>query len=142
MERRKPLRRRQKKPMQRRRTIPLDAVVRKFGLQRASRMKPRSDNNSGWLDVALEIWGERPHRCEICATEITNPQPINFSHLLPRGTYRKLKRDKRNIRIKCDRCHTFWHKHGPEILRAYPDWRRTCDLYFFLRDEQNGVAAA
>lgn len=103
------------------------------------KLKARSDKNLGWWDVALEIWNERDHCCEVCFQPIDEPQPENFSHLLPRGSYIRFKRDKRNIIIKCRDCHDRWHKFGPEALQHSFKWRAVTSNYFILRDEANGI---
>jgi hypothetical protein len=143
MKRKTPLRR-QKKPMARRRKLGLDEIVQKHGLKRASTLAVRAPGNKGWLDVTREIWADptRRHQCEVCGVPIEDPQPINWSHLLPRGSYRRYKRDPRNIRLMCGPCHKLWHKWGPMILKAYVGWRTICNLYFELRDESNGIKKA
>jgi hypothetical protein len=105
------------------------------------KLKARSPNNKGWWDVALEIWDERKRECEVCHLWLLNedPTPILFSHLLPRGSYRNLKRDKRNIRIHCAECHQKWHDFGPEALSEDLEWKKITDLYYALRDEANKV---
>ena len=101
-------------------------------------MRKRAKNNMGWIDVAEEIWNERKHVCEVCKVYIANPEPANFSHLLPRSTYPDFKRDKRNIRIKDLRCHELWHKYGPKVLQYSTGWKEVCDIYFALYAEANG----
>lgn len=103
-------------------------------------IRKRSPRQKGWWDVALEIWNSREHVCEVTGTPLGDvPLPIFFSHLLPRSTYPDFKRDMRNIRLKSPGAHHEWHKHGPEILQDYPRWRKTCELYFALRNEANGL---
>ena len=102
-------------------------------------MRKRAKNNIGWIDVAEEIWNERKHVCEVCKVYIANPSPANFSHLFPRSTYPELKRDKRNIRIKCQKCHDLWHKHGPDALQWSTGWTKVCAIYFALRDAARGI---
>jgi len=108
----------------------------KFG----GKLNYRAKTNEGWMDVARLIWTERLHECEACHVPISDPQPINFSHLLPRGAYRRYKRDPRNIRIKCAECHTLWHDKGPTGLRYTWGWIVLVKLYDELRDEANGIA--
>lgn len=128
----------------------LKDVKRKFGIVTAAMLgekkkrKPMptrtGTKHKGWWNVALEIWAEREHRCAVTGVSLGDvPQPSFFSHLLPRFTYPDFKRDKRNIVLKSPSMHAIWHKYGPEVLKAYPEWRKTCDLYFKLRDEANGV---
>ena len=104
------------------------------------KMRPRSKNNQGWWDVALNVWDEREHVCEVCGRELGDyPNPSFFSHLLPRGSYPKFKRRMDNIRLKDPLCHEKWHKMGPERLRVLPEWMAVCRLYYALRDEANGL---
>lgn len=128
----------------------LKDVKRKFGIVTAAMLgepkkkrKPmpkKNAGNAGWWDMALEIWAQREHRCAVSGVTLgDDPQPSFFSHLLPRSTYPDFKRDKRNIVLNSPSMHAIWHKYGPEVLKAYPEWRKTCDLYFKLRDEANGI---
>lgn len=104
------------------------------------KLKPRAASNKGWWDVALEIWAARPHICEVCGRALGDePIPHYFSHLLPRGSYRRYKRDKRNILLKDSRCHAKWHELGPAYLSDHWEWSGVCQRYFDLRDEANGV---
>ena len=135
---------RPKKPKPQRKPS-LDDVKAKFGVTSAASlqrkpMKQRSDKNEGWWDVAIVIWGHRAHKCEICDAGLSDvPQPIFFSHLLPRGSYRRYKRDPRNLVLKCEYHHKEWHNEGPEKLQHEPEWAVICALYFTLRDEANGL---
>lgn len=129
---------RPKVPMKKRRT--LEEILRDGMVKKASTLKPRSKNNEGWWSVALEIWEEREHKCAVYGYGLGDvPQPIFFSHLLPRGSYRKYKCNKENIVLKSPLAHEEWHKHGPEILQQYPEWKKVCALYFELRDKANNV---
>lgn len=104
------------------------------------KLKSRSPKNEGWWDVALEIWAERPHVCEVTGVPLGDtPHPIFFSHLIPRGSYKKFKRRKDNIRIQSPAAHKCWHDEGVEKLKDVPEWKATCDLYFQLRNEANGL---
>ena len=103
-------------------------------------MKKIAKNNKGWWDVALEIWEERPHVCEVSGEPLGDvPRPSFFSHLLPRGTYPDFKRDKRNIRLQHPEIHHMWHQEKLEDLARMPEWRDTVELYLTLRDEANGI---
>ena len=126
---------------------PLERLLGEGLIQRASTfkakprpMKKRAASSPGWWDVALEIWGERLHVCEVYGTPLGDePKPIFFSHLLPRGSYRKYKRDKRNIVLKSERAHEEWHQYGPRYLYNFPEWQRVCVTYYLLRDEANEI---
>lgn len=145
------------KPMrQRKKPLSLKEVKERFNIITAAALgepkkikakkyrKPiakRSKTNNGWWDVALEIWAEREHRCAVTGAMLGDePLPIFFSHLLPRSTYRLYKRDKRNIILKSPDTHRRWHKYGPEVLKAYPEWKVVTGTYFMLRDEANGLS--
>lgn len=101
----------------------------------------RAKNNPGWWDVALDIWVQRLHCCAVCRRELGDePIPTYFSHLLPRGSYRKYKRDPRNIILKCPEHHAEWHEMGPDYLKDHWEWSGVCGIYYELRDEANGLA--
>lgn len=143
-----PLRRksplRQKKPLKQRMSIK-DMLAGGL-ITKASEIKPRkklrqrSPSNPGWYDVALEIWAERPHVCCVTGMYLSEePEPSYFSHLLPRGSYRKYKRDKRNIVLMHPDIHAMWHAEGPEKLINIRQWKPVCELYLQLRNEANGI---
>ena len=106
-------------------------------------MKKRADSNKGWYSWAVEnVWNKRNHWCEVCGIMLGNsdtPSPSFFSHLLPRGSYRKYKLDERNVILKCQGCHDKWHDQGPDKLQHKPEWRAICKMYFQLRNENNGI---
>ena len=103
-------------------------------------MRKRSPSNKGWWFIALEIWDEREHVCEVCGVSLGDtPIPSMFSHLLPRGSYRRYKLYKPNIILKCPPCHDRWHKEGPKNLVHIPEWRKVCSTYYALRDQANEV---
>jgi len=118
------------------------AAIDSGAYKRAPRkaMKAKAASNEGWYDVALEIWGERPHVCQVSGVPLGDvPQPAFFSHLLPRGSYRKFKRRKDNIWIVSPDIHTKWHEFGPENLQEAPMWQPKCNAYFTLRNEANKI---
>lgn len=112
-------------------------VTKASKLTQRKPMRKIAAGQKGWWDVAMEVWAERPHECEVCGAPIAEPAPINFSHLLPRGAYRKYKRDHRNLVIKCAAHHQEWHDFGPENLQVDPQWKKVCALYFQLHQEAN-----
>lgn len=138
---------RQKKPKQRKgfkkpdiaKLIAKGFVTKASKLAQRTPMRKIAPTQKGWWDVAMEVWDERPHECEVCELPIVEPAPINFSHLLPRGSYRKYKRDHRNLVIKCGGCHDKWHAFGPESLQVDPRWKKVCALYFQLHREANNA---
>lgn len=109
------------------------------------------------------IWKERPHVSEISGLPLI-PMPddwtdeahvrawlAQFSHVLPKGAYRRFKDRKDNILLKTGQEHEFWEKnkgHAREAFFLTPHhkrigtmigWVRCDDLYHRLRDEANGV---
>lgn len=54
---------------------------------------------TGELALFKEIWGERPHESEISGEAIWEFSPVNFAHILPKGTYGKYRLNKDNIVI-------------------------------------------
>lgn len=138
-----------KKPLSRKRPS-LSEVKKRFGLVTAAMlgdapvkrkpMKKRSDTNDGWLRWAIEnVWDKRDHKCEVCGSPLPEPAPIVFSHLLPRGSYRRYKTDERNVVLKCPEHHQQWHEAGPDHPSFDRDWKAVCMKYYALRDEANGV---
>jgi len=119
------------------------AAIDSGAYKRAPRkpMKAKAATNEGWYNWAVEnVWNKREHKCEVWGIPLGDePSPINFSHLLPRGSYRKYKLDERNLVIKCPAHHHQWHAEGAENLKDVLEWKPTCDLYFQLRSEANGL---
>jgi len=103
-----------------------------FGKKR----KPlRGRNPTGEAKVFAEIWEQRPHECEVCRATITEAMAGNFSHILPKGSYRSLRLDPRNIVLKCLACHDRWHQHGAVGLRYSFMWRKVIALHDELKTE-------
>lgn len=134
-----------KKPHQRKgfRKPTLEEVQKKYGVVKASTLNPRSPSNPGWYNWAVEeVWNKREHKCEVCGHPLGDeprPQPFVFSHLLPRNSYRKYKRDERNIVLKCLDHHNEWHDEGPDNLRRYRIWLKVVAMYDLLKREANNV---
>jgi len=140
----------QKKPLQRKKPLPLSEVKKRFEITVAALlgppkprkpMKKRSDSNPGWYGWALvELWPNVDHECCVCGTPIEEPVPHVFSHLLERGAYKRYARDPRNVVIMDLRCHDHWHSNKARILESPPkEWKEVAELYLALRDEANGV---
>lgn len=111
-----------------------------LGRKPRKKLRPRSPSNTGWYNWAIEnVWDKRPHKCEVCGKELKEPVPSAFSHLLPRGSYRKYKTDERNISLQCVRCHSLWHEVGPMMLQENRGWKAVCERYYKLRNEANCV---
>jgi hypothetical protein len=130
----------------------LDDLKKKGLVEKASslpppsrKMRARSPNNHGWYRWAVEnVWSKRERKCEVCGWSMefmeSDPYPGVFSHLLPRGSYRKYKTDERNVIIKCPSCHGIWHAVGPKYLKDDKKWAKVVALYNELRAEANGVS--
>lgn len=104
-------------------------------------MRARAKGNKSQVDVFARVWRERPHQCEVCGRPLF-PMPDDrsdreamaawvrqFSHLLPKGSYRRAKDDTRNIRLKCHPHHDEWHEFKDHGLRYDPLWRVIFELY-------------
>lgn len=103
-------------------------------------MRKRSSKNKSQVDVFKEISFERDHKCQVCGARIENLGPINFSHLLPKGSYIRYKYDKRNILIKCANCHDIWGRERAKNLINIDMWKWVCELYYKLQQESNGCS--
>ena len=113
---------------------PMSAKVvdRVFGKKK----KPlRGRKPTGEAKVFAEIWEQRPHECEVCTAAIAEAMAGNFSHILPKGSYRSLRLDPRNIVLKCLACHDRWHKYGASGLRYSFQWRKVIALHDELKTE-------
>lgn len=130
--------------------LPLSEVKKRFNIVMAATLGPRkpikkrSASNPGWYKWALtELWPSAPHECCICGMPIDEPAPINFSHLLERGSYRRYARDPRNVVVKCAEHHRQWHEEPKEALlgdRALgAAWKRVLDLEEALKQEAHGL---
>lgn len=170
MKRTKPLQ--QKKPWPRRKVIlPADAtpkdILKEFevsGLVKAStlgrpkkRRKPLRAKATGQLQVFREIWASRPHVSEVSGVGLIDPpedpreepEPLRawvaqFSHVLPKGVYRRLRNDPRNILLMTWGENEFWGKWGLKVVEHCPvpyigAWSKVVRLAEQLRDEANGL---
>ena len=106
------------------------------------------------LAVFYEIWAERPHVSEVSGLPLVDPPEdrtdeagmkawlSQFSHLLPKGAYRKYKKDKGNIILKTAGEHALWEKHKGRVTahcdpRWVHGWTRITNLYVSLYREAN-----
>lgn len=113
--------------------------------------RPKKPGEQTQIELFKEIWDERPHVSEISGIDLiempddwTDRDTVRawvsqFSHLLNKGHYKKYKSVKRNIVLKALAEHAEWHRFGPGVLAFDPLWKKTCDLYYELRDEANNV---
>ena len=73
-----------------------------------------------WHKLRLKIWDTRRHECENCGTWLLEPpQPINFSHYMPKGKYKKLELVEQNIDLLCTKCHQQWEYGDKTTMRIY-----------------------
>lgn len=127
----------------------LSALMEKGVVQRASTFKAKpkpmrrlAKGNPGWYKWAVkEVWNKREHECEVCGAFLASPLPIHFSHLLPRGLYKKYIRDERNVVLKCSLCHMAWTEFGDKAnLAEWSErWKPIVERYQELKNEANNV---
>jgi hypothetical protein len=111
------------------------------------KMKPRAASNKGWVDVAEAIWNKSDNSrcCEVCGCFLgDNFSPAFYHHLLHRGSYRRFKREPRNLAQVCVKHHSEAHEFGIENLAGegveFPDgWHRLNMRMLELRDQANGI---
>lgn len=114
-----------------------DAKARERARNREPKSRPERKPSGQWA-VFMDIWKERAHKCVICDVGIKVPEPRNFSHVLPKGTYTKVKLDPCNIVIECSRCHWKWHNRTRVALErgdhGHGDrWRWKFELFDALK---------
>lgn len=65
--------------------------------------------STGERKIFLEIWVERPHKCQCCNQALGDePKTHFFSHLLSKGAYAVFRLIKLNIMLMCFDCHHEW----------------------------------
>jgi len=96
-------------------------ALAKKGVKSSKSSKPKRP--TGELKLFLEIWDERPHVSEVSGKPLLpkeHPQWIwQFSHILPKGLYPKIRLLKKNIKLALPEEHDQWGNHihkctGPE----------------------------
>ncbi len=63
----------------------------------------------------------RPLKCEWCG-KTKPPEGLQVCHILPKGTYRKLRYSPENILLCCAGCHLRWHSNpleAREFIKRY-----------------------
>lgn len=71
--------------------------------------KSLEEKSNDLVSIFEEIWNERTHYCYHCGIYLGSEiKPIFFSHILSRGAHPKLRCDKENIVLACDRCHRIY----------------------------------
>lgn len=107
--------------------------LNKYGTRRKSRERE--------LDLFVEIWNERPHYSEVSGKRLL-PKPSHtdegawrmwvsqFSHLVPKGSYRGMRLRKENIVLKTVEEHDQWHNiPKSELATKHPGWALIIDRY-------------
>ena len=85
----------------------------------------REENKRKDDEMRLEIWNERPHKCEITGEKIEF-SPIVFSHILSKGAYPEYRHKKENIMLVTARIHQIWEFEG-DILTKEPRLQKKID---------------
>lgn len=76
----------------------------------------------------------RDKKCLRCG----NPE-FQASHIYPKGTYRKLEFDSKNILALCYRCHIhWWHKDVKVAVKWFEQTFPDLDKYLLLRSQTSG----
>lgn len=109
--------------------------MKKTPLKRKKPINKRSKNKKSQVNVFEYIWRTRKHVCQVCKKEIKEARPINFSHLLPKGSYKRYIDNPENILIKCEDCHNLWGTERAKNLQHVEMWKWVCDLYYKLMYE-------
>ena len=161
--RRTPLKRtaglRAKKPMIRKKKPSLEELQASGLVQKASTLKPkkkmrkRAPKKPGeisQIEFFMGIWNERPHVSEISGLPLVDPPDdwedaaavrawlSQASHILPKGSYKKMKYDPRNVVLKTAHEHELWETKK-WTLRDDPKWDWVFRLEEALKAEANGV---
>ena len=144
--------------MQRRKKPTMEEMERDGTILRASslpapkkKMRPRAKKRPGavsQLDVFWKIWRERPHFSEVSGLPLVDPPEdrddevgmrawlSQFSHILPKGTYRGLKHAEENIVLKTIHEHEMWETRKSE-LRGRAEWEWVFELEQRFKEKAN-----
>lgn len=68
------------------------------------------------------IWNSRPHKSQVSGKPISEPQAINFAHLLSKGAYPRFKFREDNIWLMTAREHMLFD-HQVHKIKDDPEWR-------------------
>ncbi len=156
LKRKTPLR--PKKPMERKKKPSVDQMERDGVVFRASslpspkkKMRPRAKKKPGvisQIDVFWKIWRDRPHFSEVSGLPLVDPPEdgddeagmrawvSQFSHVLPKGTYRGLKHSEDNIILKTIHEHEMWETRKSD-LRGRLEWEWVFELERSLKAKAN-----
>lgn len=67
------------------------------------------------------ILESRPSRCEWCGKIAP---VLQVAHILPKGAYRKLRYEERNVLLLCFPCHPpNWHLHPLEVAKFIEEYK-------------------
>jgi 5-methylcytosine-specific restriction endonuclease McrA len=96
-------------------------------------MKHRSEKNqqdkTAERDAFAAIWKERDHVCAECEAQLSDPPMYaNFSHILPKGRYNKLRAYPPNIDLLCVTCHARWEFSGERKNMKVYDAEKIAEL--------------
>ena len=112
--------------------------LKEKGLVRKASTLTAKRKPTGEKEVFRRIWESEPHNCITCGVHIKEARAINFSHLLPKGTYPELRLDPRNIVLQCGECHQRWHIYHSS-LRDSKKWSKFFNKYDTLYEEVHGL---
>lgn len=163
LKRNKPLQR--KTPLKRgKKPLKLSAIKKKFKVvtadqltptpkpKRKKRLKYRAKGPTGQKELFIHLFRERGAKSQISGTQLIEipdgdgPEYekwwkaflSQFSHILPKGSYKKMMLVERNIVLKTVDEHELWENHK-ESLREKPEWKWVFELEEELKREANGV---
>jgi hypothetical protein len=95
----------------------------------SKRITPKSEKQKKVTeqDIAFfkEIWGERPHVCQVTGVELGDEFNVCFfSHILTKGSYPKFRYNKKNLILMSFQAHQDWEFTD----RKHPKWQPWKDL--------------
>lgn len=97
------------------------------------------------MRLFLQIWRERPPRCQSCSKFLgSEPRTIFFDHLLEKSKFPELVLEKWNIFLVCEECHDLKNrafptlKHKEAIEKAKEFFENDCkSSNFELKPKEN-----
>ncbi len=92
---------------------------------------------TGELDLFVEIWNERPHISEVSGKPIKYFNVGCFSHILPKGQFKRFRLKKENIVLKTLEEHFDWTFNKHE-LKDREEWKKIFELETELKKLYNG----
>lgn len=77
------------------------------------------------LNLCQMIWDAREHVCKECEEPLPNTwHKENFSHNLPKGTYKNMRYCAANIDLVCFDCHQKWEFGDRKSMKIYNEKHR------------------